>query len=81
MEAARELIEPLIAMTAMTPTTAGSAASLAVARLGISQWASGMADIRVKLPFDDTQTVMLLVVNNCLGLAIADSAAYHTVMD
>ena len=71
----------MIAATATTPTTAGSVALLAVARLGIPQWASGMADIRVTLPFDDTQMVMFAVVNNRLGLAIADSGAYQTVMD
>ena len=65
----------------MMPTTVGSAALLAVAKLGIPQWASGMADIRVTLPFDDTQMVMFAVVNNRLGLAIADSGAYQTVMD
>ena len=65
----------------MTPTTAGSAASLAVAKLGIPQWASGMAEIRVILPFDDTQTVMFAAVYNRLGLAIADSGAYQMVMD
>ena len=40
-----------------------------------------MADIWVTLPFDDTQTVMFAVVNNCLGLAIANSGAYQMVMD
>ena len=52
-----------------------------MAKLGIPQWASGMADIRIALPFDDTQTVMFVAVNNRLGLAIADSGAYQTVMD
>ena len=81
MEAAKELIESLIAARATTPTTVGSAASLAVAKLGILRWASRMADIRVTLPFDDTQMVMFVAVNNHLGLAIADSGAYQTVMD
>ena len=66
---------------AMTPTAVGSAASLAEVKLGIPQWASGMANIRVLLPFEDTQTVMFAAVNNHLGLAIANSGAYQTVMD
>ena len=40
-----------------------------------------MADVRASLPFDETHTVMFAAVNNRLGLAIADSGAYQTVMD
>ena len=40
-----------------------------------------MADVRASLPFDETHTVMFATVNNHLGLAIADSGAYQTVMD
>ena len=63
------------------PTAADSAALLAMAKLGIPQWASGMANIRVLLPFEDTQMVMFAAVNNRLGLAIANSGAYQMVMD
>ena len=40
-----------------------------------------MADVRATLPFDETHTVMFAAANNRLGLAIADSGAYQTVMD
>ena len=44
-------------------------------------WARDMADVRSMLPYGNTQTVMYVAVNNRLGLAIADSGAYQTVMD
>ena len=40
-----------------------------------------MVDIWVTLPFDGMQTIMVAAINNRLGLAIADSGAYKTVID
>ena len=40
-----------------------------------------MADVLSMLPYDNTQTVMYVAINNHLGLAIADSGAYQIVMD
>ena len=49
--------------------------------LATPTWAASMADIRATLPYDKTQTVVFVAINNRLGLAIADSGAYQTVMD
>ena len=40
-----------------------------------------MADMRSTLPFDNTQTIMYVAINNQLGISIADTGAYKTVMD
>ena len=53
-----------------------------VERLGAPPaWAASMADIRGKLPFDNTQTIMVVAINNRLGVAFADSGAYKMVMN
>ena len=44
-------------------------------------WARGMVDIRATQPFDGMQTIVFAAINNRLGLAIADSGVYKTVMD
>ena len=47
-----------------------------VVRLGVPPlWAAIMADIRGKLPVDNTQMIMLVAIKNRLGVAIADSGA------
>ena len=49
--------------------------------LGVPSWASGMADMWSTLPFDSTQTIIYVATNNQLGISIADTGAYKTVMD
>ena len=40
-----------------------------------------MAIIRGKLPFDNTEMIMVAAINHRLGVAIADSGAYKMVMN
>ena len=78
MTAANELISLLVAVTAPTPMGGKVAAGMSLAT---PTWAASMADIRATLPYDKAQTVAFVAINNRLGLAIADSGAYQTVMD
>ena len=55
--------------------------SKAPADIPLPTWAAGMADQRHVYPYDGTQTVLFVGVNNCVGLAVGDSGAYMTEMD
>ena len=69
-----KLINQWVAATAPTPQVSTAKA------LGVPSWASGMADMRSTLPFDNTQTVMYVAINDQLGISIADTGAHKTMM-
>ena len=80
LSAMNELISSLVAATSTLPLSTGSKVA-AGAQLARPTWAGSMADVLSMLPYDNTQMVMYVAINNRLGLAIADSGAYQTVMD
>ena len=80
LSAVNELISSLVAATSTSPPSTGSKVAAGV-QLVRPTWARSMADVLSTLPYDNTQTVMYVAIKNRLGLAIADSGAYQTVMD
>ena len=80
LSAMNELISSIVAAKSTLPPSTGSKVA-AGAQLVRPTWARIMADVLSTLPYDNTQTVMYVAINNRLGLAIADSGAYQTVMD
>ena len=80
LSAMNELISSLVAATSTLPPSTGSKVAAGV-QLVRPTWADSMADVLSTLPYDKTQMVMYVAINNHLGLAIADSGAYQTVMD
>ena len=47
----------------------------------IPMWAQNIVDVRKELPTDGTQTVVPVAIQNCLCLAVTDTAAYKMVMN
>ena len=80
LSAVNELISSLVAATSISPPSTGSKVA-AGAQLVRPTWARSMADALSMLPYDNTQMVMYVVINNRLGLASAESGMYQTVID